>query len=155
MVGAGVVIIGVGLALGTVANLISPRRIPWVEDWEHYIEARAYRAGLNIIHAREAYGFFQKGTHLFLDARHPADYQQAHIPGALSLPSAAIAEHLPAWQALFSPSQPLVAYCSGIECDESLLLAMELKRLGITNVVLFVGGITQWREHGFPIEGRQ
>lgn len=154
MAGVCIVIIAVGLALGTIANLISPRRIPWMEDWGHFVEARAYRAGVGIIQTREAYEFFQKGTHLFLDARSLADYEQAHIPGALSVPSAAITEHLPSWQPLLSPNQPLVAYCAGIECDEALLLAIELKRLGITNVVLFVGGITQWRKSGFPIEGR-
>ena len=37
---------GLALACGTLANLFLPMRIPWVEDWAHYIEARALKEGL-------------------------------------------------------------------------------------------------------------
>jgi rhodanese-related sulfurtransferase len=145
-------LVALGLVLGTVANVVSPRRIAWVEDWSHFVEARAYREGLTLINTAEAQQLWQKGTHLFLDARSPRDFEAGRIPGAFSLPYAAISEHLGPLQGLLTPRQPLVAYCSGVECDESLLLAIELRRMGFTNVVLYAGGIQKWREAGYPVE---
>lgn len=149
---AALAIVGIGLVLGAVANLVSPRRIPWVEDWSHYVEARAYREGLTLINTTEAKQLWDKGAHLFLDARSEKDFEAGHIPGAFSLPQANMPEHMASLQGMLTPQQPLVAYCSGFDCDESLLLAIELKRMGFTNVVLYAGGMQKWREAGHPVE---
>ena len=141
-----------GVMLGTAANFLSPRRIPWVQDWAHHVEARAYQAGLTLANTEEAWELFQKGRHLFLDARSEKDYQLGHIPGAMSLPQAAYEQYLVGFQGFLTPEQPIVVYCSGLECDESLLLAVELKRMGMTNIVLYAGGFEKWRAAGYPVE---
>lgn len=146
-----VVITIIGLGLGTVANLVSPRRIAWIEDWAHHVEARAYREGIGLINTEEAWALFEQGQYLFLDARSEKDYQHSHIPGAFSVPHSAMGEYLQGLQGILTPEQPIIAYCSGLECDESLLLAIELKRMGITNVVLYAGGFQKWVQAGHPV----
>ncbi len=147
-----VVIVGCGLFLGAAANVVSPRRIPWVEDWAHHVEARAFREGISLINTDEAWKFHQEGAHLFLDARSEKDFAKGHIPGAFSVPHALAHEYLAGLQGILTPEQPVVAYCSGADCDESLLLAIELKRMGMTNIVLYAGGFQKWRERNLPVE---
>ena len=145
-------IAAITLVLGTAANVVSPRRIAWTEDWSHYIEARAIREGLSLITTAQAHDFFVKGTHLFLDARTDEEYRAGRIPGAFSVPFTALESSLPEVQQLLSPSFPIVTYCSGEACDESFLLAVELKRQGLTNVVLYASGFDKWVEAGHPAE---
>lgn len=140
------------LLLGTASNLVSPRRIPWVEDWSQYIESKALREGITLVTTPQAVDYFRRGTHVFLDARHEADYQKARIPGAFSLPFDAMEEKAGDVQLLLSPSQPVVTYCSGKNCDESFLLTVELRKQGFTNVVLYAGGMDAWIASGHPAE---
>ena len=37
-----------GLLAGA-ANLVHPYRIPWVQDWGNYVEAKAVQAGIEIV----------------------------------------------------------------------------------------------------------
>jgi rhodanese-related sulfurtransferase len=145
-------IAAIAAVLGTAANVISPRRIPWVEDWSHYIEARALQEGLTLITTAEAWEYFQRGTHIFLDARSDEEYRQERIPGAFSLPFMAMEEKMPEVQFLLGPSFPIVTYCSGETCDESFLVAVELRKQGMTNIVLYAGGMEKWVEAGHPSE---
>lgn len=140
-------------ACGTVANLVSPRRIPWVEDWAHYIEARALREGIALVTPGRAWDLLAAGTHVFFDARPAADYEAGHIPTAVSVPYDGVEEAMPRVQMLLTPAQPIVTYCSGRECDESFLLTLYLREQGFTNVVLFAGGFERWRAAGHPVEG--
>jgi rhodanese-related sulfurtransferase len=71
----------------------------------------------------------------------------------VSLPYQAVEDALSNAQALLTPAQPIVTYCSGEDCDESFLLTLYLKQQGFTNVVLFAGGFSQWKTGGHPVEG--
>jgi len=141
------------LICGSIANLVSPNKIPWSEDWSHYIEAKALEGGITLITSAQAWERFEKGTAIFLDARPNTDYETGHIPSALSLPYDAIEDHFMNVQMLLTPEQPIVTYCSGEECDESFLLTTFLRDQGFTNVVLFAGGIEAWKKSGYPEEG--
>lgn len=145
-------IVAVSLLLGTASNFLSPRRIAWKEDWSQYIESKALREGIALVTTPQAFEYFQKGSHIFLDARHGGDYRQGRIPGAFSLPFDAQDEKAAEVQALLSPSQPVVTYCAGKNCDESFLLTIELRKQGFTNVVLYAGGMDAWIEAGHPAE---
>jgi rhodanese-related sulfurtransferase len=147
-----VVLLLVSILLGGAANLVSPRRIPWVEDWTHYIEAKALKAGVTLVTAKQVEDMIHGGTYVVFDARPEADYQAGHLPGAVSLPYQFVEEALAGAQALLTPAQPIVAYCSGEDCDESFLLTLYLRKQGFTNVVLFAGGFDQWKAGGHPVE---
>ena len=47
-------LIWLALVFGTLANLVSPRRIPWVGDWENYIETKALKEKITLITAAQA-----------------------------------------------------------------------------------------------------
>jgi len=147
------IILLVSILLGAAANLVSPRRIAWVEDWARYIEAKALKAGITLVTPKQVEDMINAGTHVIFDARPEADYKAAHLPGAVSMPFQVVEEALVGAQALLTPAQPIVTYCSGEDCDESFLLTLYLKQQGFTNVVLFAGGFSQWKAGGRPVEG--
>ena len=132
-------------ALGLVAQLVSPTRIPWREDWSRYVESKALKAGLMLASLEDVQRILRDNTHLVLDARPLVDYDRGHLPGAMSLPQTQLDTYYPQILPLLSPAQPLLVYCSGEECDESLLLSVYLREQGYTNVALFVGGYQAWQ----------
>lgn len=144
------VLVAVGAALGLGANLVSPRAIAWVGDWEHYIEALAYREGITLASPAQTRQLLEEGRHLVFDARAMADYDAGHLPGALPFPFEGFDESLDQYAGLLTPSQPVLGYCSGLECDDALLLLVKLRELGFTNVVLFAGGWEAWRRGAAP-----
>ncbi len=140
------------LACGTLANLFLPMRIPWVEDWAHYIEARALREGLSLAPLDVARDAAKSGSHLLLDARPAVDYDEGHIPSAISLPFNAMEDAFENVRVLLTSEQPVITYCSGLECDDSFMLALFLREQGFTNVVLFAEGFEAWEKAGYPVE---
>jgi rhodanese-related sulfurtransferase len=138
--------------LGTASHWVNPRRIPWRQDWSNYVQQKASELGVPVVSLDEARLIVDRQSHIILDARPAADYAAGHLPGAFALPHAALETYLPPLQPLLSPSQPMMTYCSGLECDESLLLTRELHAMGFTNAVLFAGGMTAWRAAGLKVE---
>ena len=139
--------------LGGLAQLVSPTRIPWHEDWSRYVETKALKVGLALASLDDVQRMVREQSHLLLDARPVADYDRGHLPGALSLPQADLDTYYPQILPLLTAEQPLLVYCSGHECDESFLLSVYLREQGFTNLSLFVGGLLTWREAGLPVEG--
>lgn len=138
--------------LGAANQGLNPRRIPWRQDWSRYVQQQAGQLGVPVVTLEEARRIVETQSHILLDARSPADYSAGHLPGAFSLPQAQLESYLPPLQPLFSAGQPLLAYCAGLECDESLLLTKELIKLGFTNTVLFAGGMTEWKAAGLQVQ---
>ena len=153
--GHAVLILAVAALLGFAANTLSPRRIPWTEDWGNYIETKALREGVLLVTTPRAKELADQHACIILDARPAADYQAGRIPGAISLPYDNVEAELAHVQVLLSPSQPIMTYCSGKQCDESFLLTLYLRKAGFTNIVLYAGGFDQWKAEGLPVEGGQ
>lgn len=147
------IVVALTLACGTAANLLSPRRIAWFEDWSRYIETRALAERIPLATAEQAHRFVSAGSHLVLDARPLPDFEDGRLPGAHSVPYDDREAGLAQVQMFLTPAQPILTYCSGASCDESLLLTLHLRDLGFTNLVLFAGGFDAWRAAGFPVEG--
>ncbi len=134
----------VAAAVAALANLVSPRRIAWVEDWGHYAEALAREQGIALLPLRQLQAQLAAGSVIVLDARPTSDYDAGHIAGAMSLPYDERDVYFGQLAPLFTPAQPLVTYCSGNACDDALLLAAFLRQQGLTNVWLFAGGWEEW-----------
>ena len=145
-------IVLIGGLLAAAANLVHPRRIPWVEDWEHHVENRARQAGIDVIALQRAYALHGEGRHLFIDARATARYDEGHIPHALSLPFEAFYEEVVTMEQLLNSGKPLILYCRNRECDDALLLARELQAMGKTNLLYYVDGFELWEASGCPVE---
>ncbi len=146
------ILIGVAFLFAGLTNLIHPARIPWVEDWANRVEAQAVSEKIALVQLSEMLDFLREDSRLLVDARSAAEYAQGHIPSAISLPfeSMAMTPEVIA-QVLASEKAPIF-YCSGVECDDSLLLALELRKLGREDVAVFIGGMELWRSELLSVE---
>jgi len=130
-------------------NQWSGRGIPWAEDWDRYVELRAQEKGIRVADLEDTKRISDSGSHLIFDARPRSDYDAGHIPGAMSFPYQEVDEMFAQFAPILTPGQPILVYCSGQECDESMLLAEYLQEQGFTNVTLFAGGYEVWAsDHG-------
>ena len=123
-----------------------------MEDWANRVETQAVREGVALTQLSEALDHLREKDRLFIDAR-PADrYAAGHIPGALSVPYEQIADGADVAPEILASPLPIVLYCDGPECDDSLLLALHLKELGM-DVSVFIGGMELWRSELLALEG--
>ena len=81
---------------------------------------------------------------VLVDARGTDAWEQGHIPGAIHVPHADIAD------TGFDPDVPVVTYCWGPGCNGATRAALALARKGI-EVREMVGGIEYWVREGFPL----
>lgn len=137
------VLLAVSGALGVLLQVARRDAIPWVGDWAHYIETKARGEHLRVADREAVREIMRTGSHLLIDARPLADYQAGHIEGALSLP-ADEPENQAETMSILMPGDAVLIYCSGLECDESLLAARLLRERGITNLTVYPGGWTEW-----------
>jgi rhodanese-related sulfurtransferase len=86
-----------------------------------------------------------------VDSRSDASWTQAHIPGALHLPTADIPFRA---AELLNPAVPVVTYCWGPGCNGATRAALALARLGY-EVKEMIGGIEYWIREGFPVSTPQ
>jgi rhodanese-related sulfurtransferase len=120
--------------------------------WASHVATAATQTGMRTVALEEAHAIATSFSHLVLDARKPTDFAAGRIPGAMSLPVSDLDNHLPALAGLLTPEQPILVYCSGAECEESLELGRFLIASGYTNIALFAGGMAEWTAAGHPVE---
>ncbi|MDI3418331.1 rhodanese-like domain-containing protein [Streptomyces luteolus] len=85
---------------------------------------------------------------VLVDTRSTESWDQGHIPGALHLPTAQIAEQ--AGQ-LLDPAVPVVTYCWGPGCNGATRAALAFAQLGY-QVKEMLGGFEYWVREGFRYE---
>lgn len=85
-----------------------------------------------------------------VEALPPAQYEQEHLPGALSLPHDRVDEL--AATLLPDRSAPVVVYCANGPCQNSGVAARRLAELGYTDVRDYELGKQDWIEAGLPVE---
>jgi rhodanese-related sulfurtransferase len=56
--------------------------------------------------------------------------------------------------ALLEPDDEIVVYCSNVYCAASIYAYHALRRCGYTRVRRYGGGIVDWEDAGYPLEGR-
>ncbi|MCH8223533.1 MAG: rhodanese-like domain-containing protein [Chloroflexi bacterium] len=74
-------------------------------------------------------------------------YRAKHIPGSLHVDDPTKAK------AVLDPSDEIIVYCSDVKCAASKYAYDQLTSGGYTNVRRYAGGISDWEEHGLPLEG--
>lgn len=97
----------------------------------------------------KAYQLYKQGVK-FIDARMPEEYAEGHIKGAINIPFDGDENYRNILNS-FSKDEILVTYCSGTECDLSILFGDELFEKGFKKVYVFFGGWNDWVERGYPI----
>jgi rhodanese-related sulfurtransferase len=74
-------------------------------------------------------------------------YQAKHIPGSIHF-----ATMKEAIQSL-NKDDEIVVYCSDENCIASTALGQLLERNGYSHVLHYAGGLQDWEQAGFPLEG--
>lgn len=83
-----------------------------------------------------------------LDSRSTRSWDQGHVPGAIHLPTALVAEQA---ERLLDRSVPVVTYCWGPGCNGATRAALTLAELGF-QVKEMLGGFEYWVREGFEFE---
>lgn len=74
-------------------------------------------------------------------------FRAKHIPGSMQVDSPAQAI------ALLKLDDEIIVYCSDVMCPASQFAYRELKAQGFQNVRRYSGGLSEWEEKGYPLEG--
>jgi rhodanese-related sulfurtransferase len=154
-----IILVGISVTLAIVVNFLSPKGIALVGQWDTskgVISAIPNRPEEwkpeEINRVAQAKEIFDNGNVVFVDARSQEDYEDGHIPGALSLPVGEFDERIEYFLNQYSPDTRIVTYCSGRTCEDSHNLARLLSEAGFTHVTVFIDGFPGWEAQGFPIE---
>jgi rhodanese-related sulfurtransferase len=84
---------------------------------------------------------------IVIDSRGVEAWEQGHLPGAVHLPTAEIAERA---AAVVPAGHAVVTYCWGPGCNGSTRAALAFARLGFA-VREMIGGYEYWVREGFPV----
>jgi len=100
------------------------------------------------ISTQDAYGIYQKGEAFFLDVREVDEWNEYHAPNTTLIPLGELASRVS--EIPVAKDQLIVVVCrSGNRSDEGRDI---LKQAGFTNVTSMDGGLSTWRNLGYPIE---
>ncbi len=97
------------------------------------------------------------GDAVLLDVREPAEFETGHIPGAINIPRGVLEFQVDAHPAVASVSDPALAHRERpvvVVCrtgGRAALAAVNLQRLGFSNVRSIAGGTVAWSEAGLPL----
>lgn len=101
----------------------------------------------------QARTLFDRGA-LFVDARRTEAYREGHVRGARSI-SVWESDADDRVKALLDegrdPKAPIVAYCSGGDCEDSHQLAQKLWGVTFDNVYVYRDGFPDWQKRGWPV----
>lgn len=97
---------------------------------------------------------------VLIDVREPAEYDTGHIPGAINIPRGVLEFQVDAHPAVAGVSdpalshktRPIVLYCR--TGGRAALAALNLQRMGFTDVRSIAGGIVGWEAAGLPLTQR-
>lgn len=74
-------------------------------------------------------------------------FRLKHIPGSLNL------FRKEDFEKNLTKDEPIVVYCTDKACNKSISLYQLLEALGYQNVLRFSGGLYEWENEGYQLEG--
>jgi rhodanese-related sulfurtransferase len=180
MLKAGIAIVVVGVAFGLAANGLSPRGLTLGRDYfpptptpanprpdavsgavfpNTTSPALRSKRGLPVAsHTEVATLFtdprFAQQRIIFIDARDDDHFASGHIPGAYQFDHYRLDRHLAEILGVVPLAERIVVYCNGGDCEDSELATLDLLSLGVpaAKLVIYAGGITEWKQHHLPVE---
>lgn len=90
---------------------------------------------------------------IVVDTRSAAAWDRGHLPGALHIPGAELAQR--AGTELPDRGADLVVYCWGPGCNGATRAALTLSEMGYQRVRELIGGFEYWAREGFSIVDRR
>ncbi|KJK42967.1 rhodanese [Lentzea aerocolonigenes] len=88
--------------------------------------------------------------YVLVETRNAEAFEQARIPGAINLPYRALPDQ-PELLENLDPDLVYICYCESFQCNAATKGALALAQRGF-RVKRLAGGITAWREAGYPVE---
>ncbi len=88
------------------------------------------------------------GDAVFVDVRERDEWEEGAVPGAVHIPRGNLESRIEGL--VPDRSTELVLYCAG--GSRSAFAAKALGELGYENVTSLIGGFTDWKRNGYPIE---
>jgi rhodanese-related sulfurtransferase len=105
------------------------------------------RESVEPVHRQELLERVRKGSVVVLDVRPREEYEAGHLTGAISIPVPELKRRLKS----LPRNREIVAYCRGPYCLMATEAVELLQKKGYrARRVEF--GVSEWRDHGFPIE---
>jgi rhodanese-related sulfurtransferase len=86
---------------------------------------------------------------LLLNPLSDIEFAENYIPGSVNIPCHLLPSSAELPQ---DKAAPIITYCLGPKCIFFKLAAIELAKMGYTNVMTFKGGIPDWVKAGYPLE---
>jgi 3-mercaptopyruvate sulfurtransferase SseA len=147
---AGMILI-LAATLGMLVNQVRPGELPlWVKKGSVKQVPDVEPPLLITLHEAEAR--YLRHSALFLDARSPEVYRQAHILGARNLPWESFEKDIDAVMAGIPRDRFIIAYGDGVTLSVSGALASALASRGYKEVRVLVNGWNLWLADELPIE---
>lgn len=109
------------------------------------------KANIHRMDIEDAEYLYDSGKALFIDARGPNEFAEAHIKGAVNIPVNTTPNELEKMKSQLQ-GKLLVTYCHGVGCHLSDKTAYLLYDAGYRRIGIFFGGWPKWNEHKYPIE---
>lgn len=108
---------------------------------------RARLSGIVTLRPHEAVRIINRENAVLVDVREAPEYEAGHIPNALHIPLAGIADAKPLQKL---KEKPVVLYCrSG---QRSMQAGSKLRAQGFTQLYNLAGGIGAWQNENLPVE---
>lgn len=105
--------------------------------------------GIRFLTKEEVLEHITNGTAAVVNVLAKKAYDDLHIKGSVSIPFDILeAGELDALEG----NKNVITYCKSYTCGASLRAAKLLKDMGL-NAMAYEGGIDEWEESGYPVEG--
>ena len=144
-----IVIVGV-LAISFIFNFarraLDRGGIPLIAD------AEAFRVQTNAEFAKieEAYGLFEEGRAIFVDARAPEVFALGHVEGAINAPPGG--DDLAGLSWLADADTYVICYAAQKSQRQAGVVADKLLEMGCEKVFVMMDGFDAWTSRGYPVE---
>jgi rhodanese-related sulfurtransferase len=80
----------------------------------------------------------------------PEAFAREHIPNSINIPKGNEDE----FERRFDRDKPIIVYCASPDCDASPTVAKRLIALGFREVFDYEGGMSDWKQGGNPVAGK-
>ncbi len=107
------------------------------------------------LNADDVMKHIEEGSAIIVDARETKYFEEGRLPGAINLPAHQFGEYFAEIGESLPRDYPLIIYCQGSPCDESLDVLENLKLLEFEKLYLYPGGWQEWTNKGLMVESDQ
>jgi rhodanese-related sulfurtransferase len=148
--------------LGLIYNFISPFGLSLFESNKKFsssaenilsgIKAKNLGNDIFSVSSKDARMLTDEYKPIFIDARDPWEYSKKRIINSINIPQFSFDSKNPKLLGL-KKENLFIIYCSSEDCDLSLQLARELKRINFKSLLIIEDGIEGWIKNKYPLEG--